>query len=239
MVTTRRVLDGIFQNADDLPVAIDALPVSGASRRFVAKYATVSAGQPVTTLATIGTRAGDLAAAGTSTAPVLRTSGGRTYLEFDGTDDELICTSTDSAAIGAAPFTSYIVARMRAANTNGVYWPLVNHGGGFGITTANTGAALYRGAVTADFATLDTNWHVFYGVFNGASSLAKRDAAAPVTGNAGTAAIVTLSLGTKAASGNATRPPLDIAEMGMFDRALTAAELASLSTQLMATYAIV
>ncbi|WP_310889907.1 hypothetical protein [Clavibacter capsici] len=231
----------MFENANDLPLAVDDQAVTGASRRFIANYAAVPIGSSVTSLRSVGNRIGDLAAPSAASAPTLRYANGRTYLEFDGVDDVLTCSVSDAAAIGVGAFTTYTVGRYRTANTNGAYWPLTNHhseSNNFGITSYNTGTLMYRGTVSASAYTLDTNWHVFFGVFNGTSSLMKRDSATPVSVNPGGLTIGTLSLGGGAGS-TATKPPLDIAEMGMFDRALTVAELAALSSQLMATYNIV
>jgi hypothetical protein len=239
MVMTRRVLDGFFENPGDLPLVVSGLPVTGVARRFVASSATNAVGTPVLNLPTRGSRAGDLAAVGASTAPILRNTGGRVYLEFDGVDDVLTCSTSD-ATIGTAPFTTYAVGRYRSAVPAGAYWPITDHGGagggGFGITANGGNMLLYRDGLYVTPTAVDTNWHVFIGVFNGVSSVFKRDLGANQTGNAGAAAITTLRIGS---SPSAAKPAIDVAEQGMFDRALTATEMSDLAASLVSDYSIV
>ena len=237
MAMLRRTLSGVFQNASDLPLAVNSLPVSGASRRFVASVAPVANDQPVLALPNLGTRSGDLTAANSSTAPLRKFASGRTYLQFDGTDDVLTCANSDATAIGTGVFTTYVVGRYRSLPTSGHYWPIIDMqgGGGFGFTTQGANMMMYRGSLFTTTTATDTNWHVFIGVFNGASSVFKRDNGTEQTGNPGAEAISTLKLGS---GPSATKPAIDIAEFGLFDRALDSTERAALASSLVSNYAI-
>jgi hypothetical protein len=107
----------------------------------------------------------------------------RSVLTFDGSNDSLLTTSFSVSQ----PYTIAIVAKLSTTASNGnftdggtsgraaVYYTIGN-GGQWGIFAD---VALVGG-------TPDTNWHVFYGVFNGASSAFYVDGSLVASGNAGT-----------------------------------------------------
>lgn len=237
-MTLLRRFDSAFTDAADLPLFIPSLPVAGIYRRYLATDSDAAVGTAVTSLANRGSASG-AATASPAVAPTKRAAGGVTYLEFDGTND-LIAAPTD-AALGAGAVTAYGVARFRALPATGHIWPIVSLSAlgaqNYGIVTQNNGkAGIYRETAVAvlNSPLPGTDWHVFVGVFNGATSVVRMDGTESGAVTTGTGTMGALGVGP----GLSSRPQVDVAEFGMFDRALDATERSNLVAALQAQYGL-
>ena len=104
------------------------------------------------------------------------------------------------------------------------------HAGGIQMYKDATNMMFYAGGTSVGVA-IDTNWHVLGGIFNEASSSQRVDGAQVSTGNPGSVAFDTwIELG-HIASGS--RYEGEIAEIVVYNRALTAPESTQIESYLM------
>ena len=103
------------------------------------------------------------------------------------------------------------------------------HAGGIQMYKDATNMMFYAG--TSVGVAIDTNWHVLGGVFNGASSSQRVDGVQVSTGNPGSTALDTwIELGHYS---NGYRYEGEIAEIVVYDHALTAPEITQIESYLM------
>jgi hypothetical protein len=226
-------------NISGLPIAIHDLPVAGYKRRFLAKSLQLADGATVN-------KWPDLVAGGASLdpvptyglAPYAGTVDGIQSVTFNGTTQGL-----KTSAVMNQPHTLVMVAKLRDAGITGLR---IMAGGRLGAdiavesatlgTSGNAGSKNYflEGGTSFAGPTADTAWHVFIGVFNGASSVLAVDGT-ETTGNTGTARRDILTLAYHRA-GQWTN--MAVAEVALYDKALTAGERTSTVTALRAQYGL-
>lgn len=239
MTTVQRRLPVVFTDPTDLPVFVPSLGVSGVLRRYVAAKAGeagVALNAEVSNLASIGSTATTVTASGT-TRPLLISEGGRLLLRFDGTDDRMPSGSGDG--IGTNPFTLYGVAKFRALPSSG-FAGIIGYGSGTGyqLGISNTGAStIYRGSTLTGTTVTAGTWHVFVGVFDGASSTLRVDST-ETGGSVGTGSMSSGVVNLAPVAGGASASAVDIAEAGIFARALNSTERATLAGNLAASYGL-
>ena len=241
-MTLQRRLDSVFTNPADLPLFTADLPVAGVHRRYVAGLSSVATGLEVFSLDNAGAGVG-LVVAAVGKAPIIRRDT-RTYLEFDGVDDTMLCATSDGIAANAA-FTTYAVGRYRNAVNVAPYEAFGSHGSTY--ASRATGGALmqYRGIAAANSTpplSPGTTWCVIINMFADGDGTAGRirlnNSDSAVTVSPGTAAQSFLGLAWY--GGGAYQPPaIDLAEFGVFKFGLDLTQRAVLATALMATYNIV
>lgn len=232
-VTAPTPLTGDTSRLPVAPGAVWTLPVSGATRRFVANALTQAVDTDVTSWADhLGGSPATVAGGGTSaTAPTLVDDavGGFRALEFDGAADGLGLAHT-----GPQPYTLMILARMRSlpagnkilygagSGTNGNIFI----SGSLGTWQANAGAGLNVPATGSGVP--DTGWHVITAVFNGATSRLRVDDSA-ITGDAGTTAPTSMIFGRLPGTPSAgTAAPVNIAEAVLWPSVLSTSDVDTL-----------
>lgn len=235
-MTQKTTLPGTFSGplVDALPKFKPGTPVpQGLVRRYMASELEPAAvGKAVPRLTEMSGAGPALTQSVTAKQPTLRQAGGIRYLEFDGVDDAL-------AAPGdiPGPVTFAVLARYRAATAPN--WPVLtlrtNLNGMFSLNTSGTMTAYAGNALNAP-GSPGAGWHVFLATFNGADSVARMDGG-EATGNTGPMLDSnSIMLGTGAASGVFVQ--LDVAEVLVWNRALSASERAKVATDLRSAYAL-
>lgn len=202
----------------------DARSITAADNAQVYSWGDIASG-------TMLTPAGSGAAG--RTAPLLRrAANGAPRVEFNGTTDTL-----GQSLTRAQPHTVFAVARTRTtSNPSNLVPAIVGHGAASTprnvLGFANGKPRLYAGtALDMTERTWDTNFHVFLGVFNGATSVMSYDGY-ELTGNAGTEATSALSL----ALWDATSWQVDIQAVGFAPVALSAARRSAVVSRLTADW---
>lgn len=222
-----------------LPLAVHDLPVSGYKRRYLAKNLQLANGATVSTWP-------DMVAGGAAldpvptygAAPTAATVSGIPAVTFNGTTQGL-----KTSAVMNQPHTLVIVAKLQDTGVTGLR---IIAGGQNGSDPAAENAVLgtsgtapnkilyLQGGSTINGPAADQSWHVFIGVFNGASSVLAVDGT-EVTGNTGTARRDILTLGYHR-TGLWTN--VAVTEVALYDKALTAGERTSTVNALRAQYGI-
>lgn len=167
-----------------------------------------------------------------SKKPIYKTSilNGLPVVRFDG------LTQTMSASFTLAqPVTVVVAANYRSArNTNDT---LID---GFTVNTMRlfritTGIKMYAGAFGPEV-TLDPQaWHIYSAVFNGTNSSLEADSSTTFTGNAGTASPGGIWL---ASAADVEPGPVDIAELVLYNRALSSTEKSNVISYLQSKYGL-
>lgn len=166
--------------------------------------------------------------------PTYRTNvlNGKPVVRFDGVDDRLACATFALAQ----PFTRVSVM-ARTGNAGAVVYyfdgDTVNTAGLYKSATDEW--HLFAGADLADGAA-NTSFHILVGVFNGASSNLRVDSGAGTTGNAGAGSPNGLTVGS--AAGGLVPGACDVAEVAVYSRALTTAELNRIGAYLAGKYGV-
>jgi hypothetical protein len=137
----------------------------------------------------------------------------------------------NEAAITAMPvFTQVIVAKITSTNTAAIMGSSPNANiGRYTTTWFMSGGTLLAGT-TAD----TTGWHIFIGVFNGASSVFRVDGT-EAAGNAGANTMQQVRLFS---GDNASFTKGSIREAALYNRALTGPERTALHAHLAAKYGL-
>ena len=209
-----------------------AVPTSG----FVARWTSHEATGPVDGAVTAWPAAHGGVSMTLTGGPVLRNAGGRRYVELDGVNDYL------SAAFGstiAQPNTVMVVGRYAGASVNSqIIW-----GGTTGSTVSQTiGTAsdgrnqIFAGTGRPSTVVDNAGWHLHHAFFNGTTSEYSIDGATVVTGAAGANTLEGIRVGANSAI--STFYKLEIAEVLVWNRALTAQEKSDVSAALIAYYGI-
>lgn len=237
MSTLRRTLDATFTNPTGLPLHWSVLPISGAIRRFSAFSATEAVDAPVLSLANLGSGGGTLAAAGSGTAPTKKIDGGTHYLRFDGVDDVMTASVSDSAVTG--PATLYSVVRLRTSPpANSTFAPASGATAAspyMSVAGSGNAAAGHDASSFTAGPNGGTNWRVIVATFNGAASTLQANLSVPATWNdAGTTALGTMKVGHRVSGFG----DIDVAELGMFGSALSAGDRTELIGYLREVYSI-
>lgn len=162
---------------------------------------------------------------------------GLPVVRFDGSNDRL---NNASFSIPAQPCTFYCVMAHRStsivANEGYVVGDPSSVPFLFALNGASDTYAIYSGAILDTGTVLDTSFHVFGGVFNGASSEARLDGTS-TGGNAGSTNGGTgLFLGSNGVP--AQFSDSDIAEVAIYGKLLNATELDTLETYFSEKYNI-
>jgi hypothetical protein len=148
--------------------------------------------------------------------------------------DRLVDTSGLSIS---QPYTLVMVAARTA--TGGTQWVLSAGDGNYrciGYDSDDT-PQMFAGGIVDDAVPLNTAFHAFIGIFNGASSEIFIDNSSVVTGDAGSGSIGGVGIGV----GNGTTgDPFggDIAEVLIYDHALDGTERTALAAYVAARYAL-
>lgn len=201
------------------PRVVHSLVNGGASRRYLASAAGVVAGAAVTSVPDLaGSGVALVKAAGATAGPTMRASGRLSYMEFDGVDDRM--DSQTAGPVLTQPITVLAVGRFRQMPT--VTQPLFNlhtNAGGRQLAATSTGYVMgqFSTSVTSTIP-VDTNWHVFTLVANGASSVLGKDETEEIS-NLGTASSASITLGRDGAG--TAYGKIDIAELIIWPAALT------------------
>lgn len=232
-MTQKTTLPGIFTGplVDSLPKFVHSEPVpSGLVRRYVASTIGPSqVGSPVATLPDTTGKGAPLAQATAALQPTLRQSGAIRYLQFAGSG----MRGDVSNGVAYA-----VVARMRSLPTTGNHTiAQLGTWGGAGLSV-NSGGNLISWGTAGLNTTLKpgSGWHVFYASFVGPTSVIQMGTQS-VTGNAGTPPVgITTALGED--TGGNLISPVDIAEVLIWNRELTATERNKVVADLSANYGI-
>lgn len=232
-MTQKTTLPGVFTGplVGTLPKFVHSAPVtSGLVRRYAASTLnTAQVGSQVSTLADLTGNGGALTQSTAAQQPTLRQSGAIRYLEF--IDDAM--TADPSGGKSYA-----VVGRFRTLPTGSALFPLIQLGGfGDGALSANSGGTM-TGYGTAGLTTNfgpGTGWHVFYASYVGTESVVQIDGNT-ATGNMGTTKATGTVLGRDLS--NAPICPIDVSEVLVWNRALTAAERNKVVADLRANYGI-
>jgi len=213
-----------------------SLSVTGASRRYVASsLADSKVGTVITQLDSVG-EPGEpkfLRPVVSGSGATLRNAGGVKYLEFDGVANRMYVP----AFTVAQPYTFAVVYKLRSTGTSKVILSLIN-----GTPASPTLRREANGNIVFDAgsaqpvvpgAALGTTWHLAYISVNGASTIIGIDGTTATPGTPGTGSVTGLRIG----QGASDYSDIDVAEVVMWDRALTSGELASVRTDMKAQYA--
>ncbi|TVU61561.1 LamG domain-containing protein [Paenarthrobacter nitroguajacolicus] len=222
-----------------LPLAVHDLPVSGYKRRYLAKNLQLTDGAAVNAWPDMVAGGAALETVPTyGAAPTAATVGTIKAVSFNGTTQGL-----KTSAVMNQPHTLVIVAKLQDSGVTGIR---IIAGGRLGSDTAVENAVLgtsgtapskilfLEGGSTVNGPAADQAWHVFIGVFNGASSVLSVDGT-EVSGNTGTARRDILTLGYHRA-GQWTN--MAVAEVALYDKALSAGERTSTVNALRAQYGL-
>lgn len=191
---------------------------------------------PVTTWTDLGALLKDLTQSTATNKPIYKTNivNSLPVVRFDGSNDRM---STATFTAIAQPVTVFCVAKSSAL-TGAQYFDTTNRPL-FG-TNATPRHTLYAGSsILTSAAAADTDWHVYSCIFNGASSIARRDGTSIITGNPGTQSFGNvLYVGGDPIS--LTSAPLngDIAELGVYNSALGTTDHNNLGSGLATKYAL-
>lgn len=206
----------------DTPSTITA---TGVIRRYLAKTLDESLiGTQVTSLP-------DTSGVGSPLIPVVSGSGatlmnesGMDFLRFDGVDDRMYTAVSTTAQ----PFTVAYVYRMRTTGASKAIGSLNTGTPASPIMRREANGDLFASAgtgLTLAGAAADTGWHLAYASVNGGTSIIGVDGTT-TTGAMGANSISGLRIG----QGATDYSDIDVAEVILFNRALSAAELTQLRT---------
>ncbi|MDO5743503.1 MAG: LamG-like jellyroll fold domain-containing protein, partial [Micrococcaceae bacterium] len=215
-----------------LPVpAAPSVGVNDYSYRFVASRSTTPADSAIASLNNEVEAGTDLVQAVSTKQPLLRRTANDAWVDFDGTDDVLALPSfSPSGGVTVA-----ILARVQST----AFTSLVNlsNSGGLNIQMVSqpqvgTAKLDLRAGTDPRLGLSDTTknpgdgaWHLLVGVFNGASSIVAFDTVA-TSGSIGAGLANRLSFGDTNMGGLGGVPTnYDVAEILVYNRALTSAEI--------------
>lgn len=192
-------------------------------------------GDPVTTWDDLGTLTRNLTQSNATNKPTYKTGivNSLPVVRFDGSNDRM---NTASFTAITQAFTVFVVAKSTAL-TGAQYFDATNRPL-FG-TNATPRHTFYAGSsILTSTSAADTNWHVYTCIFNGASSVARRDGTSIITGNPGVQSLTDLYVGGDPLS--ATSAPLngDIAEICVYTSALSQSDHNALGAYLAAKYGL-
>jgi hypothetical protein len=157
---------------------------------------------------------------------------GKPAVRFDGTNDFMSC----STFALSQPYTLACVTQPRRNVGGMITW------GGLNVYLYRplSGWRIYGGTSQIDTvgaATINI-WHIVLGVFNGASSSIYKNNAAAVTGSIGTDGFSGTTIGNYYTGADLYSEQCDIAEILVYSKALSAAEISTVKTYLNSRYAI-
>lgn len=215
------------------PMIYSALPVDGAVRRFVAEGTRTPDGGDVSVWDDAAGSGTALATAGT-TAPSMATVGGVRSVLFNGTSDGLQQSLSQPSGHSAV-----LVANIVTPNTTGTTTMLGSY------MTANVDAGRIQTSLTDLYVNAGkvfrvgaglnvTGWRVFVVTYNGVGSPVTINGTR-YTGDPGALPRAVLSLGFERSG---LYSNLAVAEVALFDRALTTAEHDTLTAHLRDKYGI-
>jgi hypothetical protein len=170
--------------------------------------------------------------------PILKLNqyNGRPCLRFDGSDDYLQ-SANFGVGVLAQPNTIFVVYKFLAT---GATKYIIDGNDGVNRTiiysAATSKISIYGGTLLQSALTVDTNFHLTRGLFNGASSEIQVDAAAAVVAAGGALGIDGLAVG--APNGGASPSNIDICEIILYNKALSAGEITTISGYLNTKWAI-
>lgn len=218
------------------PRVVHSLVNGGASRRYLASVAGVAAGAAIISVPDLaGSGISLVKAAGATAGPTMRASGRLSYMEFDGVDDRM--DSQIAGPVLAQPITVLAVGRFRV--TPVVTQPLFNmhtNAGGRQLAATSTGFLMGQFSTTiTSTIPIDTDWHVFTLVANGASSVMGKGETEEI-GNLGTASSASITLGRDGAGTGFGK--IDIAELIVWPSALTLSQRQAERASLKAAHGI-
>lgn len=187
---------------------------------------------PVTTWTDLGALLKNLTQSTAGNKPSYRTNviNSLPVVRFDGTDDRM---STASFTSVPQPTTFFVVVKSNNLSKDRYF----DTAGRQLFGNDTTGYELYAGSTLLTGGTRDTSWHVFTIIFNGASSIARKDGTSTITGNPGAAAITLLHVGWDGLT-DADDLSGDVAEIGMYNVALSASNHNALGVGLASKYGL-
>ena len=153
-------------------------------------------------------------------------------VRFDGTNDTLKTSTITSIA---QPLTVFMVVKSNNLSKDRYWDTRITGRTLFG--NDSSGYELYAGSSLLTGGTRDTSWHIFTVIYNGASSVARRDGTSIISGNPGTGAMTpefvvgSDGLGADFLSG-------DVAECGVYNVALSTANHNALGQGLATKYGL-
>lgn len=219
----------------DPSTALHSLPVTGFNRRFVASQLTGVDGSSVaswTDLSGSGTALTPGGVSGANTAPVIATDGGRKVVSFDGANSG---TGQDLAM--SQPHTVVIVGRFTAITAASVQTLSGGIGSGSRANLYIDGTApgnlRLNGGSTLVGPAIDTNWHVFVGVFDTTSTI--RIDSVEVSAAAGSNSRTKLTIGSL---DGASKGSVNVAEVITYPYALDVNQRSSIVADLRSYYNI-
>lgn len=191
---------------------------------------------PVGTWADLSGNGNDATQATAAKKPVYKVNilNGRPVVRFDGTDDEL---RTGDLAL-SQPNTLVLVGKVSIALTadQGLF---DGQGTSRHLLAADDPSddwRIFAGNLLASANAVDTSFHVFTAIYDGASSLLRKEGTQILSGNAGAQALGVATIGALAASVNFLNG--DIAEVIVYNRALSTAEQQRVERYLSVKYGI-
>lgn len=232
MSTVIRKLDTTFINPGSKPVYINPHDLHDPWRRYVAVNTVEADGEKVLAVPNLHPAPGEMYSS-TASAPIKRITPTATYLEFDGINQVMLNRNSDATAIGTAGYTVYAVAQIPAgATTRGIISAGAGSNGTLSIN-ADRKLQAWRSSLLLSNLTVDDGWHLFVGVYNGASSRLLMDGVW-FDGTLGTQAPGIMEVGRA----NTTFSRINIAEWGSYAYAMNSAEQTWLRNMMATMYPI-
>jgi hypothetical protein len=194
-------------------------------------------GSDVSTWADQSGAGNDVTQAVAADQPAYFSSGGSNnhpYLEFDGINDSLLGAWALNQPVTTVTTVLPSVAGGKAAESfiDGSVFDTNRHYYGFGVNLPT----YYGGAAIGFGATTESTWQYWSTIGNGAASQINVNGGTPVVGDAGAGNPGGLRVGARGSGVNFI--DCRMAEIAMYDRALTAEEIASLEAYMAARYGI-
>lgn len=191
-----------------------------------------SDGDTVTSWTDAGSQGKNLAEA--TNPPTYRTNviNSLPVVRFDGTNDTMTAAAITSIS---QPLTVFMVVKSNNLSKDRYWDTRITGRTLFGNDTS--GYELYAGSAVLTGGTRDTSWHIFTVIYNGASSIARRDGTSIITGNPGTNAMAPeFVVGSDGLGGDFMSG--DVAECGVYNSALSTANHNALGQGLATKYGL-